>query len=78
MAELAAPSLAAYEERALKLAGNPPELAAVKARLARHRDVQPLFDTARFTRNLERAYEIMWDRSQRGLPPDGFAVESVS
>jgi predicted O-linked N-acetylglucosamine transferase (SPINDLY family) len=78
MAELAAPSLAAYEERALKLAGNPSELAAVKARLARQRDAEPLFDTARYTRNLERAYEAMWDRSQRGLPPDGFAVESAS
>jgi predicted O-linked N-acetylglucosamine transferase (SPINDLY family) len=78
MPELVAPSLEAYEERALKLAGNPPELADVKARLARHRDAQPLFDTARYTRNLERAYEAMWDRSQRGLPPDGFAAESVS
>ena len=78
MAELAVPSLAAYEERALQLAGNPPELAALKARLVRHRDTTPPFETARFTRNLERAYEAMWDRSQRGLPPDGFAVESVS
>ena len=78
MAELVAPSLAAYEERALQLAGNPSELAALKAKLARHRDTEPLFDTARFTRNLERAYEVMWDRSQRGLPPDGFAIESVS
>ena len=78
MAELAVASLAAYEERALQLAGNPRELAALKARLVRHRDTKPLFDTARFTRNLERAYEAMWDRSQRGLPPDSFAVESVS
>ena len=78
MAELAVPSLAAYEERALQLAGNPPELASLKARLVRHLDTTPLFETARFTCNLERAYEAMWDRSQRGLPPDSFAVESVS
>ncbi|HMI95156.1 MAG TPA: tetratricopeptide repeat protein [Micropepsaceae bacterium] len=77
MAELVAPSLAAYEARALQLAGNPAELTALKAKLARHRDTQPLFDTARFTRNLERAYEAMWDRSQRGLPPAAFAVEGV-
>jgi predicted O-linked N-acetylglucosamine transferase (SPINDLY family) len=77
MADLATPSLKAYEERAVKLAGDPSELAALKARLARHRDTQPLFDTARFTRNLERAYEMMWDRSQRGLPPDVFAIESA-
>jgi len=77
MAELVAPSLAAYEARALQLARNPAELTALKAKLARHRDTQPLFDTARFTRNLERAYEAMWDRSQRGLPPTAFAIESV-
>ena len=78
MDDLAAPSLKAYEERAVKLAGDPSELAAVRAKLARHRHTKPLFDTARFTRNLERAYEMMWDRSQRGLPPDGFAIESGS
>jgi len=78
MTDLAAPSLAAYEARAVQLASNPPELAALKARLARHRDTEPLFDTERFTRNLERAYEAMWDRTQRGLPPVGFAIESVS
>jgi len=77
MKELIAPSLADYEQRALQLAGNPSELSALKAKLARQRDTQPLFDTARFTRNLERAYEAMWDRSQRGLPPASFAIESV-
>jgi protein O-GlcNAc transferase len=75
MADLATDSLKAYEMRAVKLAGDPSELAALKARLARHRDTEPLFDIARFTRNLEHAYEVMWDRSQRGLPPDGFAIE---
>jgi predicted O-linked N-acetylglucosamine transferase (SPINDLY family) len=75
--ELVAPSLAVYESRALQLAGNPAELAALKAKLARHRDTQPLFDTARFTRNLERAYEAMRDRSRRGLPPAAFAIENV-
>jgi predicted O-linked N-acetylglucosamine transferase (SPINDLY family) len=78
MADLAADSLEAYEMRAVKLAGDPSELAALKATLARHRDTEPLFDTARFTRNLERGYEVMWDRSQRGLPPEGFAVEGGS
>jgi predicted O-linked N-acetylglucosamine transferase (SPINDLY family) len=78
MADLAAPSLKAYEECAVKLAGDPSELAALRARLARQRDTEPLFDIAQYTRNLEHAYEVMWDRSQRGLPPDGFAIESGS
>jgi protein O-GlcNAc transferase len=34
----------------------------------------PLFDTARFTANLEAAYRAMWERHQRGLPPESFAV----
>ena len=77
MGDLVAPSLAAYEARAVQLAHNPSELGALKARLARHRDTEPLFDTERFTRNLERAYEAMWDRTQRGLPPASLAIESV-
>ena len=34
-----------------------------------------LFDTTRFTRNLEAAYIAMWERQQRGEPPSSFAVE---
>jgi predicted O-linked N-acetylglucosamine transferase (SPINDLY family) len=33
-----------------------------------------LFDTARFTRDLESAYATMWERHQSGLPPASFAV----
>ena len=47
------------------------------AKLAGNRDTAPLFDTARFTRELERAYTTMWARSQQGLPPESFAVESA-
>jgi predicted O-linked N-acetylglucosamine transferase (SPINDLY family) len=78
MPELITNSLEDYAALALKLARDQTGLAAIRTKLARNRDTYPLFDTARFTRNLERAYEIMWDRSQRGLPPDGFAIESVS
>jgi protein O-GlcNAc transferase len=37
----------------------------------------PLFDTARFTRNLATAYTHMWRRTQDGLPPAPFAVEDL-
>jgi protein O-GlcNAc transferase len=46
----------------------------LKARLKRGRRAQPLFDTARFTSNLESAYLTMWDRYQKGEPPAHFAV----
>jgi hypothetical protein len=34
-----------------------------------------LFDTARFTRNLEMAFLAMWERQQRGEAPTSFAIE---
>ena len=75
MEELIAESLAAYEAMALRLAHDPDALAATKAKLARNRDICPLFDTTRFTRNLEAAYGSMWQRWQRGEPAKSFLVE---
>jgi predicted O-linked N-acetylglucosamine transferase (SPINDLY family) len=72
--ELIAGSLEEYEAKALNLAQNPDKLAGVKAALARNRTTRPLFDTARFTRNLEAAYEAMWQRHCQGLPPASIAV----
>jgi tetratricopeptide (TPR) repeat protein len=43
--------------------------------LARNRDVMPLFDTIRMTRNLESAYLRMWERHQRGEQTTSFALE---
>jgi predicted O-linked N-acetylglucosamine transferase (SPINDLY family) len=73
--ELVTQSLADYEALALKLARDPSLLGALKAKLERNRDMGPLFDTARFTRNIEAAYTAMWTRNQRGEPPQSFAVE---
>lgn len=72
--ELAADSLAAYEKLALELAANPEKLQAMKSKLAQNRATCPLFDTARYTRDLESAFTQMWERSQKGKPPQGFAV----
>jgi protein O-GlcNAc transferase len=47
----------------------------LKAKLAKNRDTHPLFDTVRFTRNLEAAFTTMWERQRRGLAPENFAVE---
>jgi protein O-GlcNAc transferase len=52
-------------------------LASVRQKLADNRNVYPLFDTGRFTRHLEAAYTGMWQRTQRGEPPQGFAVAAV-
>jgi predicted O-linked N-acetylglucosamine transferase (SPINDLY family) len=60
--DLVAPDLAAYEALALKLARDPAALKAVRDRLA-DKSALPLFDTARFTRNLEAAYLTMLGRA---------------
>ena len=77
LADLVAPSLAAYESLALKLARDPDALAEVKARLARNRETAPLFDTAAFARHIEAAYVEMTARRQRGHAPAAFAVEGT-
>jgi protein O-GlcNAc transferase len=67
-------SLDEYEALALRLARNPALLAELKTELVRNRRAFPLFDTARFTRHIESAYEGMWERHQRGESSVGFAV----
>ena len=64
MPELIAADLALYEAKARALAGNPTELAALREKLARNRLTHPLFDTARFARNLEAAYVSIWEQEQ--------------
>jgi predicted O-linked N-acetylglucosamine transferase (SPINDLY family) len=75
--ELVADSLDAYEALALKLARQPELLSGVRAKLARNRATEPLFDTRRFTRNLEAAYIAMWQRQQRGEPPAFLSIEDT-
>jgi predicted O-linked N-acetylglucosamine transferase (SPINDLY family) len=74
--ELVAPDHAAYEAMALRLATHPQELAALRDKLAHNRTQCAMFDTAQRVRELDRAFEIMWQRHLAGLPPDNFAVPS--
>jgi protein O-GlcNAc transferase len=57
--ELIAGSLPAYESLAIALAGDRTRLAAIRERVIRNRATEPLFDIARFTRDLEQAFEAM-------------------
>jgi len=74
--ELVTGDLQEYEARALQLAATPAMLDDLRAKLARNRTTQPLFDADRFRRHLEAAYVSMWNRYQRGDSPAGFAVPS--
>ncbi|MGA8614076.1 MAG: tetratricopeptide repeat protein [Xanthobacteraceae bacterium] len=73
--ELVAKSLLDYEALAVKIATEPAFCASLKDRLMHNREICPLFDTTRFTRNMEAAYTTMWQRHQRGERPRSFAVE---
>ena len=77
MPELITHSLEEYEEQAVRLATCSAELAALRDKLACNRLQTPLFDTERFTRHLERAYELMWERHARGLPPAPLHVPAL-
>jgi predicted O-linked N-acetylglucosamine transferase (SPINDLY family) len=76
--ELVADDLPAYEARALDLARHPERLGELRARLAANRLRTPLFDTAGFTRALERAYETMCERHASGAPPAPFGVAQAT
>ncbi|MBF0182128.1 MAG: tetratricopeptide repeat protein [Magnetococcales bacterium] len=49
-----------YLALAIALANDPGRLRDLRQRLLDNRATSPLFDTVRFTRNLERLYERMW------------------
>jgi predicted O-linked N-acetylglucosamine transferase (SPINDLY family) len=77
--ELVTSSAVEYEDLARALAHDPERLASLKTKLEKNRETAPLFDTARYTRNLESALLTMWERHQRGDPPESFgAAESVA
>ena len=59
--ELITDNAADYESLALALATDAPRLAALKAKITANRKTTALFDTARFTRNMEAAFEKMRD-----------------
>jgi SAM-dependent methyltransferase len=66
MPELIAQSLEEYEQIALKLVTTPELLADVKARLIANKTTCALFDTEKFTRNLEEAYMTMHGQDEFG------------
>jgi protein O-GlcNAc transferase len=76
--ELITTSLEDYEALALKLAHDPALLGGMKGALRHNRVSYPLFDTARFRRHIEAAYETMWRAYQDGRAPAAFAVESLA
>lgn len=76
--ELVADTPELYVELCVSLAKNPDQLRAVKDKVAAHRTVAPLFDTTRFIRHLEKAFELMIERARNGQEPDHIAVPAIA
>lgn len=72
--ELVTKNLEGYAELALALAHDKSRLAEIRAKLARQRESAPLFDSVRYTRHLESAFETMIDIARSGDQPRAFAV----
>lgn len=72
--ELIAGSPQEYEERAFHLATHPDELQRIREKLGANRLSLSIFDTARQVRNLEAAFQMMWQRHEAGQAPETFQV----
>ncbi len=72
--KMVAGSLEDYESLALTLARDQGRLEQIHDRLANNRNTLPLFDTPRFARHLEAAYEQMSRRFLDGKPPEAIRV----
>ena len=75
MPELITTSQKEYESLAIELATDLEKLKIIKDKLLGNLSTAPLYDTPKFTKNLESAYSEMYDRYQKGLDPDHIYVE---
>ncbi|KAH9784234.1 putative UDP-N-acetylglucosamine--peptide N-acetylglucosaminyltransferase SEC [Citrus sinensis] len=72
--EMIVNSMKEYEERAVSLALDRQKLQALTNKLKSVRLTCPLFDTARWVKNLERSYFKMWSLLCSGQKPQHFKV----
>lgn len=77
MPELVTASLDDFTGLAIRLGKDAGLRAAMRQKLAANRETHPLFDTDRFRRHLEAAYEIMYGRYRDGEPLAAINVEAV-
>ncbi len=72
--EMITSSLKAYEKLAVGLASSPDCRQALCQKLDAKRLTEPLFDTPRFVKNLEKAYRKIWQVYQRGQSPQPIEI----
>ncbi len=72
--ELITADLDAYTALALELARDRDKLDQIRRKIVSLRDTAPIFDSSRYTRNLEAAFEKMVDIMRSGEAPRAFTV----
>ena len=70
MPELITNSQKHYESLAVELATNPKKYKNIKSKLLNNLTNAPLFNSPLFTKNLESAYEVMFEKYHQGKEPD--------
>jgi predicted O-linked N-acetylglucosamine transferase (SPINDLY family) len=75
--ELITTTVEQYEQLAIQLAHSPTQLQQLKQKLAQNATTCPLFDTPRFTRNIEEAYRAMWEIYATGKSPQPIKLNDV-
>jgi predicted O-linked N-acetylglucosamine transferase (SPINDLY family) len=65
-----------YEARAYHLATHADELQQIREKISAKRLALSIFDTERQVRNLEAAYQMMWQRHEAGQAPESFHITS--
>jgi protein O-GlcNAc transferase len=75
--QLVTKSISQYEATAIRLAEDLEPLSQLRTALQRNRSTTALFDTTRYTRNLETAYERIHERHHAGVPPSDIDERSA-
>ena len=75
LSELITYSQTEYENLAIRLATNPTELKNIKIKLIENKQTSPLFDSERYTKNIETLYMKMVQRNGNGERPDHLFVD---
>ena len=72
--ELITKTLDEYETLAIDLASDSKKLKLIKKNLINNLSTEPLYDINSFTKNLETAYKIIYEKNQKGISFDDVEI----
>ena len=75
--ELITTSALDYEAKAIQLATDPQLLSSIRDRLSKNKGTSALFNAAQFARNLEMAFEKMYDIYLSDKPTENIFIQAT-